>query len=349
MGFKEKIAHGATKAKLGAKEAAPKLMIFGGVGLIVAAGVWACKKTRTELDGVLAQHKEQLEALHEVREDLKNGKEVKLPDGSLYTEDKLKKHIAYTYWQTFLRLCKVYGLPVAMAVCGITSIGFGTKIIDDRRIAAAAETYAVSEAYKEYRKRVRDELGEEAEEALFKNAKKEFVSEETTDPETGEVKTESKGELICKKIDGDLDIYTYIFDECNAPNSWSKNPGYNYQFLIGMQNNANEYLKRHGAITLYEVLKSLGMRDIPADTMTLGWMIDNPTGYGDGFVDFGITKLGVHDDVGFYLGGTPDYKLVFNCDGDIQAAMKIAQKAKKDKLGRVAKERKKMLARVPKI
>lgn len=350
-GLKEKVAYGATKTKLRAQEAAPKLMIFGGVGLIIAAGVWACKKTRNELDEVLEQHREQLKELREVREDIKNGKEVKLVDGTVFTEDRLKKHVAYTYWQTFLRLCKVYGLPVAMAVCGITSVCFGAKIIDDRRIAAAAETYAVSEAYKQYRSRVKEEIGEEAEERLFKNARREIVSQETTDPETGEMKTETKPELIASRDKTDLDVYTYIFDECNAPNSWSKHPGYNYQFLIGMQHNANEYLRSHGVITLYEVLKSLGMRDIPADAITLGWMIDNPTGYGDGFVDFGITKL--DGDVGFYRGGTPDYKLIFNCDGDVRAALKIAQAKKKQqaesKLGRVAKHRKAMLARIPKV
>ena len=290
--IKEKAASFFMKAKLKAKEAAPTAMIFGGTGLLIGAGVWACVKTATRVEGVLDEHNQTMADLREIRQRIADGEEIKR--------------------------------PVSMAAAGAILIGVGTKTINNRRIASAVDAMATRQALKDYRQRVRDDVGEEHEKELFYNAAKQIVTEEVIDPETGEMVTKSETKPVTKGAKTD-DVYCYIFDELNAPNTWNKHPGYNFMFLMQMQNTANEYLRTHGAITLYDVLKQLGMRDIPAETMTLGWLVDNPTGYGDGYVDFGICPLGDYDDVGCFKGGTPNYVLNFNCDGDIQVALKMKQ------------------------
>lgn len=323
--LKVKAATAFTKLKLGAKEKSPKLMIFGGAVALVGAGVWACKQTATKLEGVIDEHNENMEILRDMRKKLADGEEVTLPNGKIYTEEQYKKGVASQYIQTGGRILYTYRGPIILGAVGLGLVFGGAKILDTRYVKKATEAYVAREALKEYRQRVRDDVGEEHEKELFFNAAKQAVAEELIDPETGELVTKNETKLMARKPKDDSDIYTYIFDECNVPTTWSKHPGYNYSFLVQMQNTANDYLKTHGAITLYDVLKQLGFRDIPAETMTLGWMIDNPTGYGDGIVDFGICPVGDYDDIGFFKGGSPDYLLNFNCDGDIQAAMRVKQ------------------------
>ncbi len=325
----DKIVKASTKAGLKLKDASPKIMVIGGTVGLVVAGVIAVKKTIDEYDAVIEQHNENLKKIKELRAAAQDGEEVLLPDGSEYTEDDYKKHLAFTYIRTGGKLIKVYAPALILALLSVFSILKGYKIIEGRHLAAVAEAYGLRETFKKYRGRVAERFGEAVEQELFVDGEHQLITEEETDPETGEKKNVTKDTLVAKKAPEDRDIYTYIFDAASCPYSWNRNPGYNYQYLVSVQNQANDYLRRHGAITLYEILKQLGFQDIPAETMTIGWMVNNPTGYGDGYVDFGICPLGDYDDVGCFKGGLPDYLLNFNCDGDIQASMKLVQEQKK--------------------
>lgn len=324
----DKIVKASTKAGLKLKDSSPKIMVIGGTVGLVVAGVIAVKKTIDEYDAVIEQHNENLKKIKDLRAAAQEGEEVLLPDGSEYTEDDYKKHLAFTYIRTGGRLIKVYAPALILALLSVFSILKGYKIIEGRHLAAVAEAYGLRETFKKYRGRVAERFGEAVEQELFVDGEHQLITEEETDPETGETKNVTKDKVVAKRPE-ECDVYTYIFDAANCPYSWNRNPGYNYQYLVSVQNQANDYLKRHGAITLYEILKQLGFQDIPAETMTIGWMLDNPTGYGDNYVDFGICPLGDYDDVGYFKGGLPDYLLNFNCDGDIQASMKLVQERKK--------------------
>lgn len=325
----DKIVKASTKAGLKLKDASPKIMVIGGTIGLVAAGVIAVKKTINEYDAVIEQHNENLKKIKELRAAAQEGEEVLLPDGSEYTEDDYKKHLAFTYIRTGGKLIKVYAPALVLALLSVFSILKGYKIIEGRHLAAVAEAYGLRETFKKYRGRVAERFGEAVEQELFVDGEHQLITEEETDPETGETKNVTKDTLVAKRPPEECDVYSYIFDAANCPYTWNRHPGYNYQFLVQMQNQANDYLRRHGSITLNEVLKALGFQDIPAEAMTLGWMLDNPTGYGDNDVRFGICPLGDYDDVGCFKGGLPDYVLNFNCDGDIQASMKLVQEQKK--------------------
>lgn len=325
------IVKAAGRAKLRLKADSPKIMVVGGTIGLVVAGVIACKKTAKEFSAVMEQHDKNIEKLHEIKEALANGEEATFPDGSKCTEDSYKKHLASAYIVTGGRLIKVYAVPMTLAILSVASILGGYKIIEARHLAAVAEAYGLKETFKKYRSRVAERFGKEVEQELFVNGERKLVTEEEIDPETGEVRQVTKDKVVAKRRNPEeIDVYTYIFDSANCPYSWDRHPGYNYQYLIQVQNQSNEYLQRHGCITLYEILKQLGFQDIPAETMSLGWMLDNPTGYGDGYVDFGICPIeNDYNDPGCFKGGLPDYLLNFNCDGDIQASLKLVQERKR--------------------
>ena len=335
------IARAAGKAKLKLKADSPKIMVIGGTISLFVAGVIACKKTAKELDAVLDQHNDIVSKLHDIKEAHNEGVEVTLPNGKDYTDDDYKQQLAFTYIRTGGRLIKVYALPLTLALLSVASILGGYKIIEGRHLAAVAEAYGLRETFKKYRERVADRFGKDVEQEIFVNGEKKLVTEEEIDPETGEVRQVTKDKVVAKRRNPEeIDVYTYIFDSANCPYSWDRHPGYNYQYLIQVQNQSNEYLQRHGCITLYEILKQLGFQDIPAETMSLGWMLDNPTGYGDGYVDFGICPIeNDYDDPGCFKGGLPDYLLNFNCDGDIQASLKLVQERKRQEKAKQKKSK----------
>lgn len=101
-----------------------------------------------------------------------------------------------------------------------------------------------------------------------------------------------------------LGKYCDVFDD-RCP-EWDRNPYYNVQYLCYMQMWCNETLRHDGFITLYEVLKRIGIpiRD-KAMAFKVGWIYDENNPIGDNYIDFGIKAK---DDF---------VQLNFNVDGEI--------------------------------
>ena len=348
MSIKSGLQKLGTKIATSAKANYPKWMVAGGSILVVAAGISACVVTYKKLKPVVEEHKENVAKIKEEYK-IKNDEVEKAAETEEVTEavtedakaekreeykEGYQKKIFWAYMSTTGKIVKMYALPTALVGTGLFCIYKGHGIVEPRYLSAAADCFALNELIDNYRGRVANRYGKAVEEELYRNAKHELVTEEVTDPETGEVKNVTKDELVADRPE-ETGIYEFIFDSCNCPHSWSKHPGYNYKFLTDMQCNANDYLKSHGAITLYEILKQLGAQDIDPDLMNKGWMIDNPICKDPkkAAVDFGIVRLAQQDsDIGCFTGGTPDYILRFNVQGDIQAAMKIKKEMEKKRV-----------------
>lgn len=349
--IKQSLTRLGSNIKLSAKANYPKWMVIGGTLILVGASIGACIKTYKELPKVLDAHKEMLSKVKDLKKAHDEGAEIKLPDNEKYTKESYQRHVFCTYMSTGGKIVKIYALPFALALLGVVLIFKGHSTTQKRYLAAAAEGYAISEAFKNYRGRVVDRYGQAVEEELFMNGERKLVTTEETDPITGEKRQVTKDTLCADRSTALDDPWCFIFDEANCPHSWSRHPGYNYRHLIDMQNAANDYLKAHGSITLAELMRQIGFKDddIPVDAMRYGWMIDNPlcTDPKKQVVDFGICAMnGVYEDVGCFLGGTPDYLLHFNVQGDIQAAMLIKRKRDKERKDKAEGRRQAMVAAV---
>lgn len=338
MSIKEKFTKAIGKASLKLKAASPTILVVAGVAGLIGAGVVACKAT-LELEEIIDDHKEMTQKVKDAQDGL-----IDLKEGTEYTDEMAKKDIRTIYIQTGAKIIKVYGPSLILALLSVLSILGGHNILKKRHIAAVAEAYGVRQTLKEYRKRVANKLGDEAEKLLFVDGEKRLITEEFVDEETGEVKSVTKDVIVGNKKTNYNDPYCFIFDECNAVHTWSRTPGYNYSFLINQQNWANDYLRTHGFITLNQVLVALGLEET-SEGMTIGWMIDNPNGYGDNYVDFGIVHGDNMDDPGCFSGGIPDYILNFNCDGDIQKPLAEKQ-AKEMAKKKSTKKNRKVVAHV---
>lgn len=307
MKFKQKAVRALSKVGLKLKKHSPTIFTVGGIVLIVGGGVIACRQT-LKAHKVIEAHKERLAEIHEAKE--LSDSQISV-EGEVYDERDYRKDLAISYTKTAIDFAKLYGIPILLTVGGIISILTGHNIMRKRNIALVAAYTAVDTAFKEYRDRVRKELGDDADYRFRTGAEHVKLKEVTVDENGNEITKKVDG-LNVSSSNGMPSMYARFFDEYN--NNWKKDPMLNLYFLKHVQAEVNNILLWRGYVTLNEVYEKLGYKPTSYGAI-VGWMFDKE--HGDAFIDFGIfdaTKDGARR---FINGDEAAILLDFNVDGVI--------------------------------
>lgn len=251
----EKVTRNIGRKVLTLKKNSPHIFFVGGIVGVVGSAVLACRATL------------KLEAtVDEIRGDLENVKGRKLDEN--YTEHEYYKDLGYVYGKSFARFSKLYGPAVVIGSASIAALT-GSHVQMTRRNSALTVTLAaVSQAYEEYRGRVRAELGEERELELHR-----AIHDEKREGVKGVVKvTDPNG----------WSPYARVFDESNI--NFQKNAEYNRIFLQCQQEYVNHLLRVRGHVFLNDVYDQLGFERTSPGAV-VGWVLD---GDGDNYIDFGL-------------------------------------------------------------
>lgn len=258
------------------------LGIAGSAGAAIATGVQTAK-----LDPILDDHKERMDKVH--------AKEVN--DG--YSEAKKKQETAMEYVKTGLKIGKLYLIPIALEGVSIAAQVSGHNALKAESLAMAAAYTSTLEAFKAYRKSVKEKNGETAD--------MEHLGADIQEVE----KQNAMGETVTEKVvvmdPGKLGMYARIFDIGN-PN-WSPNPESNIAFLRGQMVQANDMFHAKGHLFLNEVYDLIGIPRSEAGQY-VGWV----EGMGDNYIDFGMYAIANKNAID---GFEPAIWLDFNVDGDI--------------------------------
>lgn len=280
------------------KKYSPEIMLAIGIGGIIGSTVLACKAT-LKVEEVLEEASEKITNIKDAKETFKN-------DEHIYSESDHNRDLAIVYAQTGVKLLKLYGPAIGLGAISIGSVVGSHKIMKGRNVALAAAYKLVDEGFKDYRRRVIEELGDGADRHFRHGIKAEEIEYE--------VETDGKKEKIKEVVDivsgEDVSIYARFFDEY-SPN-WTNNPEMNLLFLKTQQNYANDKLRARGHIFLNEVYDMLGLDRTKAGAH-VGWVLGN----GDGYVDFGIYDHTKPIRRKFVNGLEPSILLDFNVDGVI--------------------------------
>jgi hypothetical protein len=237
---------------------------------------------------------------------------------------RYKKHLTNLYLQTVCKLAKVYALPLLLAAMGITSIFAGHRILSVRHLKAVADTFAVREAFSEYRGRVADRIGAEEEKLLYLNGEKAIVTDQEIDPNTGEVRPNSHEETV--SLGESKMSYTYICSPetmISFPSTISD--GTFRKMLEFRIKSANEYLERHDQTVLGDIMRHFWNDEYcrqHSEIFTDGWWIDNPLAPALDTVHPIVADIKRIPDE----NGGRKYAVTFNCQGNIAEAMRIAKK-----------------------
>jgi hypothetical protein len=176
----------------------------------------------------------------------------------------------------------------AIVVLGV-SIGMlvGSNRILSRRNAALIGAYKiVDEAFKRYRGRVRDELGDDVD-TYFRYKKPRKGGIQVLDDKKKSIKFDEEDniDLPGELHDGDElgipSMYAVFFDD-DSP-QWRTDNSMNEFFLKAQQSYANQRLQATGHVFLNEVYDMLGV-ERTKEGAVVGWVKD----HGDNFVDFDI-------------------------------------------------------------
>ncbi len=290
------LTRAAGRTKLFLVKHAPEIMTYGGIA-VTGIGIYLFCKASMRLEETLDIHDGHMEDIENAR------------DTGNVSDAEAKKLIFKEKRDFAWEITKLYGPAVSTTICGFALILGGHHLISKRSAAISAAYKALEEGYSQYRQRVRDDLGEEADRKYLYGLKEESKDIIVQD-ENGNEKLISADVMIPDQIKN-CSPYARFFDEFST--QWTRNPEYNLMFLNAQQNYANDKLHATGHLFLNEVYEMLGLPHTQAGSV-VGWVLNKG---GDNCVDFGIYDLHSQIKRAFVNGFEPSILLDFNVDGVI--------------------------------
>jgi hypothetical protein len=280
-----KIAHSA----LLAQKNSPGLLFGAGVVGMVGSTVLACRATL-----------KMEELLWEAKGKLHTAKTLKHQE---YSDKDRSRDITLIHVQTGVKIVRLYSPAIIVGGLSIAALTKSHNILNQRNAALTAAYAALEKGFKEYRERVVEKYGEEAD----RNLRYGTQQVEVTDPET------KKKKIVTRVSQNTPSIYARFFDPTST--SWSRDPEYNLIFLKCQQNYANDMLHARGHVFLNEVYDMLGIPRSKAGAV-VGWIL-TPDGQTDNFINFGVFDDKSEKARDFVNGYEGAILLDFNVDGII--------------------------------
>lgn len=252
---------------------APELLLGSGLVSMAAGTIVACERT-TKAEDILDETRQRLDKVREAeaRKDELN-----------YTERDKRRDLAIIYGQTGLKFAKLYWPAAALECLGIACVLGSYGIMRSRNVALTAAYTALETSYSQYRRRVREKLGDD-EDAYFRTGLASKMIEVTEKDENGNEKVVRTEQKVFDPDNAGVSTFARWFDETNP--EFSKSPMNNLTFLMAQQKHANYLLKSRGYVFLNDVYDMLSIPRCPQG-QAVGWLKDENNG-GSGFVDFGI-------------------------------------------------------------
>lgn len=240
----------ANLAKEKLKKNSPKILV--GVGIVSGiAAVGYAIKVSMEVEPIIEEHKECIET---IKADLIEGT---VEGGYEYTEKDYKKDVAHIYIDTACSFAKLYAPAVIFEGVSIASICAGFGILDKRYATAAAAFASTYTEFSEYRARVAQKYGENAEYEIYHNVVDETIE---TEDESGKKKKE-KVKAAQKTTPGEFEFflgkdYCKFWDERNTD---EQNMAELKIRLAQAISNSNRDVKMNGYMYLDKFAERLGV------------------------------------------------------------------------------------------
>lgn len=279
------VTNKASRQILLTRKHSPEIFFVAGAVGMVATVVLACRAT-LKLDEVLDRADKNTDRIDEIAKD----------------EEEADKLVQLNKYQTALKITRLYTPAVVIGVLSMSALTGSHIVLRQRNTGLMAAYVAVDQGFKEYRKRVIGELGED------KDREFRFGFEEKT---IGVETDEGVAEKTIRIVRPGTSVYARHFDETNQNFERVGRGVPNRTFIASQQQYANDLLIRRGHLFLNEVYEALGFEHTKAGAV-VGWV----RGKGDGYVSFGVYD-NVFDGKAFVNGDVQEIMLDFNVCGVI--------------------------------
>lgn len=300
------VSRSAGKAELIVRKNSPEILLGLGIVSFVGTVVSACNAT-LRADEVLEYHKRKIRDIHDAKELADANPE---DENYTYDDELYRMDIGVQYLKTAGNMVKLYAPTIALGTLSLACILTSRNILQKRYLGAVAAYNGVSAAFKDYRKRVREEYGEDLDRHFRYGTTYDQLTEVGMDEEGKKIKKKVDTEQTDSSLVNPNDDSCRFFDSSN-PN-WDPNPAFSMMWLRGVENILNDILHTRGHVFLNEVYDALGFPHTPQGAC-LGW-IDNGD---DGYIDFGLYDP-KKENVRRFVNGVDNVILLeFNHDGVI--------------------------------
>lgn len=267
------------------QKVSPNVLFIAGVVGVVGTVVLASRAT-LKVEDILEETSAKLE-------------DVKTLEHREYSDEDRTRDKIVIFLDTSVQLGKLYAPAVILGVISIGCLTQSHRILTRRNAALTAAYAGLDKAFQAYRERVREAVGPEKEQELYRPT------------EIVKVVDNNGVEQKIKVAKGPgMSPYARVFDEHNP--HWNKTPEMNQFFIQCQQNYANDYLRARGHMFLNEVYDMLGL-DRSKEGAVVGWVLGN----GDDYIDFGVFDGDWQSGLRFAKGEERSVWLDFNVDGII--------------------------------
>lgn len=271
------------------QKGSPGLLLGAGIVGMVGSTVLACRAT-LKMDALVSETKEKLDIARTL-------------EHSEYTETDRRRDISLIYFQSGVKTIRLYGPSIVIGALSIAALTKSHNILSQRNAALTAAYAALEKGFREYRARVVEKYGEDADRDLRYGSQKVQI----VDPKT------NKKKMVTRVGPDEPSIYAKFFDK--SSDNWSKEPEYNFIFLKAQQNYANDLLHARGHVFLNDVYDMLGLERSQAGAV-VGWLLTR-NGTTDNFITFGVFDETSEKARDFVNGFEGAILLDFNVDGVI--------------------------------
>ena len=272
---KEALLIKAARAQLLVKKHSPELLLVGGIVGVVGGTVLACKAT-LKAPAIIDQAKAMMNAIDIV---------VEAEKGE-HPEQEVQRAKLIVTLRSGFSLTRLYAPAIVVLGVSIGMLVGSNRILSRRNVALIGAYKVVDEAFKQYRGRVRKELGEDVD-SYFRYKKPREGGMQVLDDKKKPIKFNEEENILPGELhDGDermgVPSQYAIFFDTDSP-QWRTDMTYNEFFLKAQQNYANQKLQTTGHVFLNEIYDMLGV-ERTKEGAVVGWVKD----HGDNYVDFDI-------------------------------------------------------------
>lgn len=245
------------------------VLLTGGIGLMAGSAVLACVRSAKTVPETVAA---EAEDMAEARE----------------TEDKAV--IAKQAIVSVAKIARHYTVPVAIFSVGAACTVMAKQLEHRKAVVVGAAYNSLLAAFNEYRAKVVEHEGEEADRRYLHGEREVEVIEEKTGKDG---KKRERKKTVTAIGSGDSNTLYHRFWGRSTSTQWVNDPVYNLSFLKAQEAIANNNLHARGYVLLSEVYQQLGFElEGHSNAAMVGWIL----GGGDDYVDFGIYSP-AHDHV----------------------------------------------------
>lgn len=307
--IKDTVQANVGKASLTFIRKKPEIALAAGLACGAAAIIFAGKETLSAQE-IIKEHKDKLEIIHAAAD---KADEYEKPE-EVYPDKEIGRDLAITYCQTGVNLVKNYIPAIGFAAASAGLILYSHRVMVGRNVALAAAYATVDKSFRDYRARVKEELGEDIDRHLRFDTATETVDREVTDKK-------GKKKVVPTEVERPraLSEYAKFFDSSN--NNWDKNPEFNLYFLRRVEQIATDKLRAKKFLFLNEVYDLLDIEPTIAG-QSVGWIFDEKHPENN-YVDFGLYNAKSEANRRFINGYEDSILLDFNVYGDILHSNKI--------------------------